>query len=138
MTTHESYVSEETAKLLKDAGFDWNTNYCYELWDEKTFLMSFFPDGRNHNSKKYGLSAPTLAVAQRWLRETFKLHVFVEPFIGFFQYICDYIPSKEEAEIANAKNEFIKVFYHMGRANTYEDALEEGIQKCLTMLIEQK
>ena len=61
---YEVYVSLEIAKLLKEAGFDWEVEkfWWYDKQDRKYILSILRP-------KSNGYSAPTLEVAQRWLRE---------------------------------------------------------------------
>lgn len=79
--THEEYVSEEIAKLLKEAGFDWGCYAHYQngVFNEfsyssyfKVLVMNFngAPDYMNQQS------APSLHVAQEWLR-TLNYHVDV-------------------------------------------------------------
>ena len=68
----EQYVSFDTARMLKEAGFDvpctsqytegmgvWNVEYPY-----------------NFNKDELGYSRPTQALAARWLREVHGIHVF--------------------------------------------------------------
>ena len=64
-TKHEYYVSLEVAKLLKEAGFDWEVEYVYNFG--KLIRSVAHPVLGNE------LAAPTLDVAQRWLREVKKL-----------------------------------------------------------------
>ena len=54
----EDYVSFETAKLLKEKGFD-----------EK--VISFYTPG--------DIPRPTLQMAMKWLRKTHNFHIWVEP-----------------------------------------------------------
>lgn len=58
----EDYVSFDTAKLLKEKGFDEYCGYYSsdgEYWGYCTY---------NHRGKDY-ISAPTLQMAMKWLRE---------------------------------------------------------------------
>ena len=68
----EQFVSFDTARLLKEAGFDvpCRTQYTEgcRVWD------SLFPD--NFNAYEFGYSLPTQALAARWLRDAHKIHVF--------------------------------------------------------------
>lgn len=73
-TINEYYVSLEVAKLLKTAGFDWEVNHsypnCESLDNSCSGYMEDLSFYHNLNDGKYGgMSAPTLDVAQRWLRE---------------------------------------------------------------------
>ena len=78
---HECYVSLEVAKLLKKAGFDMEGMsyyqngifYQYLIDKERIIIM-------NHNSAPNYMeqySAPTLDVAQRWLREVHHLLITI-------------------------------------------------------------
>ena len=127
---HEYYVSLEVAKLLKEAGFDWEVNHSYPdvsaLDNLCSGYMEDLPFYHNLNDGKYGgLSAPSLDVAQRWLRETQKYHVEVS---------CDgekgYLPIFFLYK-TNITQNF--VFY-----STYEEALEAGIQKALKYILKDK
>lgn len=61
---HNEYVSLDIAKLLKKAGFDWAVEDYYSH-NFQNHTINF----ANHNAVGDEFSAPTLAVAQRWLRE---------------------------------------------------------------------
>lgn len=123
MTTinHECYVSSEIAKLLKEAGFDWEIKTFYfnnELGE------TMLGDAKNHNFSNQFISAPTLAVAQQWLREVKNVDVFAyrnEP------------KDKFESIVS-----FNKKWSTTGMCiNTYEEALETAIKKALEMILEK-
>lgn len=64
---YENYVNFEQAKALKGLGFDWECNHWYHpLEPEKVIECQTYC---NHNSFERPYSAPTLAQAQKWLRE---------------------------------------------------------------------
>ena len=141
MNTHENYVSLEVAKLLKEAGFDWE---CNEFWmryidgdgDKLNYTDEFYL--KNGNSLNWNdnvqsmsydkpdvvirFSAPTLSVAQKWLREVKGYEIYVRK---SELYYGDYI------------------FYLNGACYvhqhflTYEEAQEAGIKKCLTLILEK-
>ena len=123
MTTinHEYYVSSEIAKLLKEAGFDWEIKTFYfnnELGE------TMLGDAKNHNFSNQFISAPTLAVAQQWLREVKNVDVFAyrnEP------------KDKFESIVS-----FNKKWSTTGMCiNTYEEALETAIKKALEIILEK-
>lgn len=78
----EDYVSFETAKLLKEKGFDvpCRSNYRSKYQCYKVLFYHNMP--KDFNGKEYeGLksewfSAPTLQMAMKWLREK-GFHIFV-------------------------------------------------------------
>lgn len=125
--THEQYISLETARLAKQAGFDWE---CAARYHEQQFL----PPIRtcidwNNGIFPSSISAPTQAVLQRWLRETKDMLVLIDFESGStnFQYL---ITSYSEPNAATAK---VGGWYQ-----TIEAALEAGLQTCLTLLFEKK
>ena len=74
---HECYVSLEVAKLLKEAGFDWEIKTFYfnnELGE------AMLGEAKNHNFSYQFISAPTLAVAQQWLREVKNCSIKIDVF----------------------------------------------------------
>ena len=122
---HECYVSLEIAKLLKDAGFDWK---CINRYIKDTDLLVPCLGEANWNDAEWGMndykSAPTLTVAQKWLREVKNVDVFAyrnEP------------KDKFESIVS-----FDKEWSTTGMCiNTYEEALESGIKKVLEMILEK-
>ena len=132
MNRHESYVSLELAKILKTARFDWVVNSRWENWnlypkDKDFFLNTNLGEYENINETGgfCAFSAPTLAVAQRWLREEKYVDVLVE------KRFCAYVYS-----LGNLDDRSEKVIPQMSVGyDTYEQALEAGIQKCLTIIL---
>ncbi len=125
---HECYVSLEVAKLLKKAGFDMEGMsyyqngifYQYLIDKERIIIM-------NHNSAPNYMeqySAPTLDVAQRWLREVKNYEVFVVvKFLADKEYIA-----RVETNISGYSTDIYKF---------YEEAQETGIKKALEMILEK-
>lgn len=72
----EDYVSFETAKLLKDKGFDVECSCYYFFKDEAHFEESLSHWNWN-NGYTFRYSAPTLQMAMKWLREVHKLHIWI-------------------------------------------------------------
>ena len=73
----EDYVSFETAKLLKKKGFNCDSYYHYKL-DDSTLhhfntLCNTNIEGNNF------ITAPTLQMAMKWLREVHNLDIIVPP-----------------------------------------------------------
>lgn len=67
----EQFVSFDTAKLLKEAGFD---VLCYMQYSERGVQWNAFSP-ENFNADDWGCSCPTQALAARWLREVHGIHV---------------------------------------------------------------
>ena len=129
---HEYYVSNEVAKLLKEAGFDWEEhyprNFCYVNDNTELFDKSVLKNYIGEDDVIY--LAPTLEVAQRWLREEKNLILLI-----------DITPS-----YCNGKPMGYKFVIHVSCGNhiwgewkdTYEEALEAGIKKALEMILEKR
>ena len=64
----EDYVSFETAKLLKEKGFDVYVRSFYDADDMPAQHTEALWDW-NLNKENYRFSAPTLQMAMKWLRE---------------------------------------------------------------------
>lgn len=122
----EQFVSFDTAKMLKEAGFDVPCTSQYT--EGKSIWNVGYPD--NFNQDEFGYSRPTQALAARWLREVHRIVVdatFIPPstdgnawryFIGEMDDMVwngDYVPSDE--------------FYR-----TYEKALEAGLQEDIKLI----
>lgn len=128
MNTHESYVSLETAKMLKEAGFDWYN-------DDHKLKMDL--DGRCY-------PYITLSVAARWLREVKGFLLSVNHDDNDYQYMWYYdisrIVYKEGYRwIAWIGDQWLEADKKVcdNEPQSYEEAFEKGIQKCLTLLLEE-
>ena len=121
----EDYVSFETAKLLKEKGFD-EATLGYYLDDKDKLYFDRFSDDWNSNHVGY-ISAPTLQMAMKWLREVHNLHieVFITTNHLMFQW-----------KIYRTENTSL---YFAGTSlsyyEKYEEACEAGINYCLRNLI---
>lgn len=70
----EDYVSFETAKLLKENGFE--SDDCHTAYDENG---QFFWHGDYSKDRKGVVDAPTLQMAMKWIREQgFYINVDIE------------------------------------------------------------
>jgi hypothetical protein len=111
----KTYTSKKTAILLDKIGFDLGSNSNCRFYPEDGF-----------EECPIGIYAPRLDVAQKWLRENLKIYVTVDYFpdewkeegYPFFEWK---IRSKKLGVYGNIS----------GHADTYEKALENGIQRAL-------
>ena len=143
---HEYYVSCEVAKLLKEAGFDWECNgiFISEDGNQYAFIkIDAACDSNNSKYNQYNISAPTLDVAQRWLRDVKSIAVYVCPsyepnkfvtanvverWIMKWQVVAlHYDIESDEINLGDVDEEMF---------DTYEEALEAGIKKVLEMILE--
>lgn len=134
----EDYVSFETAKLLKEKGFD-ESCHCFYEYKKRLYndMDKYFPNGmKNSDHDKEGnkgISAPTLQMVMKWLREVHNVFIYIEPFItasglqGYKPY-CTKIGG--EFMWINPLRK-----YSNTSSDTYEEAVESVIKYCLENLI---
>ena len=129
----EDYVSFETAKLLKEKGFDEYGMYFYTLEDEgeEGYKSNRRLQELAHNShpelEKRAVSCPTLQMAMKWLREIHSLEIY--PY-------HDYTDGNEKwwFEIIKFRSSYAE--HESGSIYLkYEDACEAAIKYCLENLI---
>ena len=122
----EEYISFEQAVKLKELGFDWET-YDYYYGKDRKFHQSIPLDHNgNDGGRKECCSAPTLAFAQKWLRE--KHCLSVEP-------ICNMV-RQWNVNVCEIDNFGIAVYSKMN-LETYESALSAGIDAALRLLTDK-
>lgn len=134
---HECYVSLEVAKLLKQVGFDlecmcyYSVNTLHEpnngfIHIYKQYSALFY----DHNRTKMPVySAPTLEVAQKWLREVKRHDVFVFPCNGLYFYTVRKYYNEGKVDYFDYPNK--------DAFDTYEEALEAGIKKALELILKK-
>ncbi len=138
---HEYYVSLEVAKLLKEAGFDWDTLTYYPIDDEVLNERALVGSNVaiNHNRDDSAYSASTLSVAQRWLREVkgFMVEtIFITDEYGVIYQANLYEVISENS--AGRVGELISVVKGQSELKrTYEEAQESGIKKALELILEK-
>ena len=128
----EQFVSFETAKLLKEAGFDVP---CFIQYTERgTIWHCDCPE--NFNKSQCATSCPTQALAARWLREVYGIHVMIHPYYDcsvdadgeivdkrmYWGYMILYA---ETGNLAEDNDE---------RFDNYEQALEAGLRGVVKLI----
>jgi hypothetical protein len=131
-TITEDYVSFETAKLLKEKGFDVYGDGSFG--SETKIWMEYSPFGkiRDVSSSRpsiKGYPAPTLQMAMKWLRNTFHLEIY--PFHDAIQENNDwwYRIEHHSKGCSLIKYESDVIY------ETHEQACEAAIKYCLVNLI---
>lgn len=154
----EDYVSFETAKLLKEKGFDEPCTYLWifektnnpevddngiykcpvkkytesDYWNN-TSIELYKKEDEYWNDNIDFFACPTLQMAMKWLREAHKIHVSVE--MGFDvdnrQYFF-FAPSI--CKFSNKTGEYQTPFGEK-EFDSYEEACEAAIKYCLENLI---
>lgn len=141
----EDYVSFETAKLLKEKGFDAKCNRYYNAQYEvartvsDTFAMNFNDETLVRGLMMEGAySIPTQQMAMRWLREVHNLNV--EPYATApgFRFQINKAGNIKDGDISGGTSVYDSNFdgpNDGGAWDSYEDAVEAAIKYCLTNLI---
>lgn len=118
----EQYVSFETAKLAKEKGFDIPTRYGFS--ERRSLVRVDTSDNWNQDKELY--SRPTQSLLARWLREVHNMCVEVySTGYGFIWCICD----TDSGSFSNETGS-----NDAGAWDTYEDAMEDGLQEALKLL----
>ena len=118
----ESYVSFETAKLLKEAGF---AVPCFNQYtDRGTVWHCDCPE--NFNISQCATSRPTQALAARWLREVYNVAIYslYDDDMEQWFYVVD----------AFTKNPVINGFQSGSEYDDYESAFEDGLREAIKLI----
>ena len=125
----EDYVSFETAKLLKERGFD--DEYTNAFYDKNgnLYFIDILSDFSEHPDNDTDITASTLYMTMKWLREVHKLHIAIlwdcGAYIGknSFYYHIDKMDNYED-----------KGYNKIG-FDSYEEACKTAIKYCLENLV---
>ena len=130
----EDYINFETAKLLKEKGFDESVTHYYftqithvGFKDYPTGVLYTDSDPQHQNNYKNKVAAPTQALVMKWLREVYKISIEVFYFTsnsnsGAWAFEIIKLPSG-----ATVYGEYDK--------ENYEQACETAIKYCLEKLV---
>ena len=112
----EDYCSFETAKLLKEKGFEGRMHTFYT--EEGTEMESAYVVPSNF----FPIYRPTLQMAMKWLREVHNIAINVCYLLGMWSY------SVYRTDVSSSG-------FNSEDFDTYEEACEDGIRYCLENLI---
>lgn len=134
--TNEDYVNFDTAKLLKEKGFDWCESPFYSEQDRDEWRQnnSYIVSNKEYDpnlpfdSETLTLVAPHVSIqkAMKWLREVHKIEVRVIYDNNKSSWYGACNPMRESSQI-------LLGFGH--RSKSYEEACEVAIKYCLENLI---
>ena len=116
----EQLITFETAKVAKEKGFQYNTdNNLYYNSNGYLNILQFSEED---------VPAPTQSLLQRWLREKYNQHIYLFPLDngkwGF----------ENNSISINLDHIFINYMYEGKEYNSYEEALEVGLQEALNFI----
>ena len=122
----EQFVSFDTAKMLKEAGFHIPCIKVYNKYSKKLAAWSY-PADSNQHTRYY--SAPTQALTARWLREKHRIALdvaFIPPSVD--GDVWQYFVGEMDDMIWEGE-------YETGRKYaTYEQAMEAGLQEAIKLI----
>ena len=138
----EDYVSYPIALALKKHGFDWECDHYYCAFDDETDVRfwSIHPaqsqNGLRTPKDAVAADAPTLAQAQKWLREEWGIHVNVCIYSDYSTdadgKVCDRWDFWGFDLYAVSGGEMMED--GDGEYDTYESALSAGIAAALELI----
>ena len=124
MNIEESYVSFETAKLLKEKGFN---EACWSWYHNGNNTHTGTSRYRNSELEKYDFSKATLAHAMKWLREVHNIHIDICSIWDTIHWLYQVFVITPRT----ARNSYVdKILY-----TSYEQAVEAAIQYSLENLL---
>lgn len=139
----EDYVSCETAKLLKENGFNWLESPFYSEQDKDEWRRnnSYTVSNKEYNpelpfdSETLTQVAPhvSLQMAMKWLRVVHNLHIEVYRTACGYLYIISRIPTG--SDLYSDGDAYDGDDKDSGQWTTYEKACEAAIKYCLENLI---
>ena len=116
----DTLISFQVAKLAKEKGFKlgsgWQIRSLFNIKDGKTFCE------KTIETPEHACERCSQSLLQKWLREVYNIHIAVLPKI---------LPSNE-IKYYCFKGKIKKDF--KGLYNTYEEALEKGLQEALKLI----
>ena len=126
-TITEDYVSFETAKLLKEKGFDVKCDKCYAYFaddDIRILHLTYEKPAQLLSEDRY--PCITIQIVMKWLREVQNIAIVVTPSMFWGKY---------NTHIYEKGNEYPIGFDGSSLCPSYEQAVEGAIKHCLENLI---
>lgn len=132
----EQLVNLETAKLAKEKGFNTYNMYWYNSIGNLVNTLGteiYYKSNQNEYNLRENIYAPTQSLLQKWLREVHNIHIVLEDSfntetlqIKYYPVLYPFIKNKDKD---NGYDYLGDVW-----SNTYEEALEIGLQEALKII----
>jgi len=134
MTLQEDFCSYELSKKLKELGFDMYYCMAWRWLDENTQeLMTRDQCNILSVYERYITDAPTLELANKWLRETYDIEVMATPIMkNIWKCRIFYLKDGYDLTEYNDDDRFYQDF------KTKEDALRFGLETVIDDIIKNK
>jgi len=146
----EELITFELSRIAKEKGFNYPTSKYFEhsltervdeedgksgpfgwgkgeLTTQSSYFINNHKDIDFSNKSWYQCSRPTQSLLQRWLREVHDIHLVPCPHHKCLSYGCDVYHYTKENETGYTPIE-------MSSSNSYEEALEKGLQEALKLI----
>lgn len=117
----ESYVSRDTARMLKEAGFDEVCRSAYYATGNSAVMYE-----RNSMLSPGYVSRPTQALAARWLREEHGMFIEIYHRVTGYGYFVIKIESNELLAIPTISDKM--------QFAIYEEAFENALRKAIKLI----
>lgn len=118
----EQFVSFDTARMLKEAGFDVP---CTSQYTENEFAWENLRK-TDFNKNGYVFSRPTQALAARWLREVYGIMIvsFFDDYMSKWYYVIDGVKKQSVIKCVQSASDY----------DNYEEAIESGLKHSLELI----
>ena len=138
----EESIKFETAKLAKEKGFNIDNGNCFDekenhySWD----MVTWFNESENkHLQFDETLNPiyyrPTQSLLQKWLRETENIHIEIRNHENkWYWELKTVIHNSDFSVILNSANKNKELGWSKIELNSYEEALEIGLQEALKLI----
>lgn len=128
MKIEEDIITLKTAKLAMEKGFKkFNAQYNYSEENNYNLCLNVYTKEDLLNYKIY--PAPTQALLQKWLRNEKKLSVNIFLVFNSVKKIWSYEIESLNTDLFIENKNISEI-----DENTYEEALEDGLQRALMLL----
>ncbi len=121
----EAFISFDTAKLMKEKGFDEPCPYFYRFDRNEIYSGTAFTNTQI-GDKFY--NAPTQQMAMRWIREVH--NIAIEPYAAAYRFGFTLSKIPTGSHILNEAD-----VYPNDEFETWEDAIEAALKHVLTKMI---
>jgi hypothetical protein len=131
----EKLITFKIAKLAKEKKFDWLTRYYFSQINSEPFEThenSLDDYNSSHWNEENGewISRPTQSLLQKWLREIHNIQINIEN----YHSIKEEKPYSVYIEYIINGHWTYKDFDEINDYDTYEEALEKGLQEGLKLI----
>lgn len=122
----EQLISFETAKLAKEKGFGGKELTTLNGYFRGGILCNIPCNNKSDFCHEDEFSAPTQSLLQKWLREKYKIIVSINIMsdLSYYSLLIDINENKLDLKNQSKNRGF----------NTYEEALEVGLQEALKLI----